>query len=172
MLKGFYRDILRKPNNKIVYDSGWQKNQIVNQCHQLIAMLMQGPKQINNTPIAPFGIYCMRVGKGIDDWNPEIPRQEPIENLKLPYDQDIIIPGNPPNKIEQSDSKLTITVTLPEEFPAGTYPLREFGLFGRSGRKDDDNEDQLFMINYVKHYLIEKEPSVELIRTIVLEFST
>ena len=162
-MKGSYRDIITDRNQMQVYDSGWQKNQIVSECHKLIAHLMHWTAKDD----MPTGIRFLKVGAGMeDDWNPE-DRPAGTVDLLTPYNKEyeniVIAP---------SGSIVTITVTLEPGEPAPlkgktSYPLREFGLFGRhSGQKAND----YFMINYVKHHVVEKEVSASLRRQIVLEF--
>jgi hypothetical protein len=162
MIRGAYRDIIRRPNREVIYDSGWHKNQIVNQCHELVAALMMPPGDDNNknTP----GIRFLRVGSGTEEgWDPETPPPVDTVNLASPYSVDF-------DELDftLSGKKLKITAILQPGYPTvlegrNAYPLREFGLFGCCGGK-------FYMINYVKHYLMEKEPSDELIRRVVLDF--
>jgi len=162
MIRGAYRDIIRKPNREVIYDSGWHKNQIVNQCHKLVAALMMPPGEYDADN--PPGIRLLRVGSGTEEgWDPETSPPVDTKNLAMPHSVDF-----DDLDFTLSGKKLKITAILPPGYPAvpegrSAYPLREFGLFGCCG-------DEFYMINYVKHYLMEKEPSDELIRRVVLDF--
>ena len=178
MISGSYRDIMRGPNKNLIYDSGWHKNQIVDQCPELVAALMirfDGYEENN-----PSGIRFLRVGSGTEEsWDPSIPPPVTTVNLETPYmirngAQGQAYDDFPitTSDIERKGTQLTITAKLPPGYPVPpegktSYPLREFGLFGRYGGQDDNN---FYMINYVKYHLVEKDHSAELIRRIVLEF--
>ena len=86
----------------------------------------------------------------------------PVANLALVYlnDTDIEVVG-PTNRLQ-------ITATLPPGYPTPlapltTYPLREFGLFGRFGGND-------YLINCIRHPVILKDVSTTLIRIVRLYF--
>lgn len=183
MIRGKYRDVLIKPDQSVIYDSGWHSNHIVEECYAFLSYLTMGQNGGNNMDIDPFGICAMRLGQGEEPWDPEIPRAEPIKDLINPYDlgegedkedKDIAIgPDNiePIYKTDETDktviglrATVIIAAGVPKPQEGSTFcPLREFGLFGRVG-------NNIFMVNYVKHYLIEKEQSTPLIRTVELEF--
>ena len=64
-------------------------------------------------------------------------------------------------------NRLEVVTTLGQNQPptgtATTYPLREFGLFG-------ELKGQEYMIDYIRHPLIEKDKTVTLERRIQLFF--
>ena len=70
--------------------------------------------------------------------------------------------------VAQPTNRLQIKATLPAGFPppvppATSYPLREFGLFGRFNHTD-------FMINSIRHPVIHKDINASLIRLVRLYF--
>lgn len=171
-VRGAYRDVLLGTDNQVIHDSGWRSNTIMNACHTLLAGFMKnGPH--------PMGIQHMAVGQGLEEWDSAgapVPKgtETDLQNkyaqiikvtdpeLKLEYLSDDDSPSNEPT------SRLQITATLvsgyPPPLPGGTtYPLREFGLFGRFNEKD-------FMINNIRHPVIHKIDSAKLIRVVRLSF--
>lgn len=173
-MRGCYRDRLTGPDGRLLYDSGWVTNTIVDNCRVLLAALM------NNEGLAGLGgIQCLAVGRGNDSWDingaPE--PNEQIDNLEARYEPDIPVADLDIAYLDASDgpvpegkwtSRLQITATLPEGYPEPegelkAYPLREFGLFGGS-------EEQEYMINCVRHPVIHKHETATLERKIRLYF--
>jgi hypothetical protein len=169
-IKGIYRDILKGPDGRILEDRGWASNTIVTRCRVLLAGFMK------NEP--SDGIQFMAVGQGLAAWdNTGAPAPDPatttdlvnrftptipVANLALVYlddaDHEVVGPTN----------RLQITTTLAPGYPTPlapltTYPLREFGLFGRFGPND-------FLINCIRHPVILKDASTTLIRIVRLYF--
>jgi hypothetical protein len=70
--------------------------------------------------------------------------------------------------------RLQITATLEEGVPpapepqVSTYPLREFGLFGKY--VDDSSIEHEYMIDCIRHPVIHKDESATLIRVVRLYF--
>lgn len=172
IVKGIYRDVLRDELGRAVFDSGWKSNTIVFQCRQLLAALMKG-----DAADAPLGINSFKIGMGNSDWDkitpppidPKTTQLEdknvwtiPRDNLTLQYlDERNQISKAPTNKLE------IVTTLGPNQPPSpdypSPYPLREFGLFGKI-------KDQEYMIDYVRHMLIEKDSAVTLERRVHLIF--
>jgi hypothetical protein len=169
-IKGIYRDILKGLNGNIIYDSGWVYNTIVDGCRMLLAGF------IKNEPTN--GIQYLAVGQGNKVWDTDgAPVPDPLittdlvdkysppidfSELSLVYldENDAEVPG--------PTSRLQITATLAPGYPAPispltTYPLREFGLFGKFDRTD-------YMINCIRHPVIHKDASASLIRVVRLYF--
>lgn len=95
-------------------------------------------------------------------YTPTIPDLASGSDLALVYldENDAVVDG--------PTSRLQITATLEPGYPAPlapltTYPLREFGLFGRFNGTD-------YMINAIRHPVIHKDESATLIRVIRLYF--
>ena len=172
-IKGLYRDVLKGPNGNIIYDSGWVSNTIVDRCRKLLAGFMKNDPSSN-------GIQYMAVGKGRKEWDdtgarsPEpttenlvdrypitIPSTDPPSELTMVYIEDDTVVAGPTNRLQ-------ITATLKPGYPAHeeplmTYPLREFGLFGKFGGEP-------YMINCIRHPVIHKDVSATLIRVVRLYF--
>ncbi|OKY74269.1 MAG: hypothetical protein BM485_14705 [Desulfobulbaceae bacterium DB1] len=168
-LKGIYRDILQDGNGAIIHDSGWTANTIVERCRILLAGF------IRNDP--SDGIRYMAFGQGLAAWDDGGP--PPPDPMAVA----LVTPYTPPiafanlsvayldeglSEVAAPTSRLQITAILEPGYPAplptlATYPLREFGLFGRLGGTD-------FMINSIRHAVIHKDASATLIRMIRLFF--
>jgi hypothetical protein len=179
-IKGFYRDRLMGPDNRLIYDSGWVSNVIVDDCRVLLARLIMN--QVSG------GIRYLAVGPGKEEWDdkdkgtpaPEDTTSDlvapyykiPVDStkdtrLKLAYlDEEDEVVAEPPMP------RLQITATLAPGFPPPpseterTYPLREFGLFGGSPGPDRER----YLINCVRHPVILKHETATLIRVIRLYF--
>lgn len=190
-IKGIYRDILTDGKGRIIHDSGWSRNTIVIGCRILLAGLMIN-RQIakveapGDDPQSSAGILHLEVGQGLEEWDEEGPPpvDEDTDHLETPAVDDPITlsqddfvfltkDGKPST---QPTSRLQVTVILEPRYPAplaagnkietkdqGYYPLREFGLFGRF-----DNE--VYMVNCVRHPVIEKSIDTTLTRCICLYF--
>jgi hypothetical protein len=166
IIKGIYRDRLLDAGGQLVFDSEWKSNLIVTNCRVLLAGFMRNEVTVR-------GIRNLQVGQGLSSWDDNPPGAPPVTsntlvdnapfviqvaNLNLQYlnDSDAIVPG-PTSRIE-------ITATLgPNQPVPGIYNLREFGLFG-------ELNGQPFMIDYVRHPVIQKSGSFTLERRIRLIF--
>lgn len=173
-LKGIYRDITKDLHGSVVADSGWRSNRIVNNCRGLLAAFMK-----NDPEIQVNGIYCLKIGKGDVLWD-ENGAPSPLENdFQLIDPVPFVIPLSDKLKITYLNdqeaevsgptSHLQITATLdaneppPPDENISSYPLREFGLFGKIGDKD-------YMIDYIRHPVIHKDASTTLVRVVRLYF--
>jgi hypothetical protein len=166
IVKGIYRDRLFSAGGAVVFDSEWRPNLIVTNCRVLLAGFMS-----NETTVR--GIRSLQVGEGRPEWDTQPPPAPPlasnqlednnpfvipVEDLILQYldDSDVIVPG-PTSRVE-------ITATLGLNQPtSGIFNLREFGLFGSLN-------GQPFMIDYVRHPVIQKSGSFTLERRVRLIF--
>src|SRR5438094_112688 len=61
-LQGFYQDVLYNRVGHVMWESGWQKNTIVADCHRLLAGFMHGG-------LGTAGIQGLQVGAGSDTWD-------------------------------------------------------------------------------------------------------
>lgn len=172
-IRGIYRDILKGADGRLVFDSGWTSNTIVDRCRILLAGFMK------NEPTEPTdGVRYLAVGRGLETWDTDgAPAPDPasttdLENrfnpplpladLDLDYlDQNADVVVGPTNRLQ-------ITARLEPGYPTpvaplSTYPLREFGLFGRFSGTD-------YIINLIRHPVIHKDQSATLIRVVRLYF--
>jgi hypothetical protein len=176
-IKGFYRDILKGADDRLLYDSGWVSNTIVDRCRILLAGF------VRNDPLYPTqGIQYLAVGQGLEAWDAEgVPALKPQEIQEITalinqYEPAILLKELDVVYLDDGDeavtdptptNRLQITATLgpgyPDPAPRTTYPLRNFGLFGRFAGED-------YMINCVRHPVIHKDASATLIRVIRLYF--
>ncbi len=173
IFEGIYRDRLISPQGVVVFDSDWRSNMIVLQGRKLLAGFM---KNEPNT----HGIQSLKIGSGLDAWDTTPPAAPdpavvtdltttiftiPVANLNIQYldasDVPVAVPpGAPTNRIQ-----ITSTLGPGQPTPIGAPPakLREFGLFGTLNGAP-------FMIDYIRHPLIEKEGTVTLERKVRLIF--
>jgi len=171
-IKGIYRDILKGPANRVILDSGWVANTIVDRCRILLAGFVKNE--------STHGLTYLAVGRGQDGWDDltrPLPVPDPATTTDLERRYEPTIPvadlqlvylGATDEEVAGPTSRLQITARLRENYPQpippfNTYPLREFGLFARFGGAD-------YMINCVRHPLIQKDASTSLIRVIRLYF--
>jgi hypothetical protein len=178
MMRGIYRDVLRDSLGQPVSDSGWRSNMIVMRCRVLLSAFMKGDKDSQTQQPVAFGIQSLKLGRGNASWDttpPASPDPNTITSLvdQTPYS----IPASEltlhyldaGNQISQDPTnRLEVIATLgpneppPDQFPP-PYPLREFGLFGVLNGTD-------YMIDYIRHPLIEKDSAVTLERRVQLIF--
>jgi hypothetical protein len=169
-IKGIYRDILKRHDGTVRFDSGWKSNTIVQRCHVLLAGFM------NNA--GANGIQFLAVGQGDPAWDtPAGPPPPPVTATDLVNRFAATIPvaqmdltyldenGDP---VVGPTNRLQIATTLAENFPTppngqAAYPLREFGLFGAFAGDE-------YMINCIRHPVIHKDTASTLVRTIRLTF--
>ena len=181
-LRGEYRDVLRDEHGRVILDTGWQSNMIVRGCRIMLAgfMKQQGChcKEGEHSELEIGGIRHMRIGQGSPGWDqlpaPPLP-DEYQENLvkKAPDeikidDQDMAYLSEGEQPTEEPSPLLQITLILGTDYPkqireGGWYPLREFGLFGVMAGKE-------YMINCVRHPVINKDNKTTLERVVRLHF--
>ena len=170
VISGIYRDRLIAPDGQVVFDSDWKSNMIVLRCRVLLTGFMRNDATAQ-------GIKSMKVGRGDPAWDNlvQIPKPDPnvtdqlvdnapfvipLANLKLEYlnPQTDDLSAAPTNRLQ-------VTAVLGPNQPAAPnpYPLREFGLFGQMTATE-------FMIDYVRHPLIEKDNLMTLERKLRLAF--
>ena len=174
LIKGIYRDRLLDAGGGAVFDSGWRSNMIVMRCRVLIAGLLRG-----EAGESPLGVQSLKLGRGLSSWDtvpPAAPDPDTMTQLvdPTPY----VIPRsalmlrylNASNEVSTAPTnRLEVIATLePGQPPPGPnvpspYPLREFGLFGKLKGTD-------YMIDYIRHPLIEKDSAVTLERRVQLIF--
>ena len=167
-LKGIYRDCLRNSHGDVISDSGWRSNMIVLRCRTLLSGFLK-----NDTAL---GIQALQVGRGDPSWDvtpPPLPDpntlnaltdatpfEMPVGQLTLEYlDTTDSVIATPTNRLQ-------ITATLGPNIPPSPpnpFPLREFGLFGQLG-------GVRYMIDYIRHPLIEKDATTTLERKVRLIF--
>jgi hypothetical protein len=169
-IKGVYRDRLFGAGGRLVRDSGWQNNTILNGCRLLLAGFM-----MNETA---SGIAALAVGQGNPSWDDEgVPAASPAAttglvnrfNPPIPFaDLDVVYLDANDQVVAGPGMRLQITATLVPGYPtpvapATSYPLREFGLFGTLNGED-------IMINAIRHPVIHKDEASTLIRVVRLYF--
>lgn len=169
-ISGIYHDVLIGADGELLLDRGWNKNAIVGDFRKMLASIVRGGGP---------GIVHLAVGRGRNEWDAAGPppvTPAAVASLETPApDAPRPVTANEVRYLDESDNTVTyptarlqIRVELPAGYPApiaplDTYPLREFGLFGRSG-------EGLFMINCVRHAVINKNSGARLIREIRLQF--
>jgi hypothetical protein len=174
LIKGIYRDCLHDAEGGRLFDSGWRSNMIVMRCRVLIAGLLK-----DDANESPLGIQSLKLGRGNSAWDAVPPASaDPNTMTQLVDATPYVIPRNAltlrylnaSNEISNTPTnRLEIIATLGPGEPVpgpsvpSPYPLREFGLFGRLNNTD-------YMIDYIRHPLIEKDNAVTLERRVQLIF--
>ena len=169
-LHGLYRDVLRDPNGRVLWDRGWNQNTIVLNCRRLLAGFMAGPT-------TSLGIQGLRVGQGSDAWDlTSPPTPMPTQTALVDPNPFLVQRGalqidflNGGTVTATPTNRLQIIATLGPNVPPwpdvnhASGNLREFGLVGRLSGAET-------LINYVTHPVIVKDPASTLTRTIWLVF--
>jgi hypothetical protein len=169
MIKGVYRDRLLDAEGREIHDSGWQSNVIVLRCRVLLAAFMRNDNAL--------GIRWLQVGRGDAAWDstpPPVP--DPTVITQLVDSSPFPIPhtalsfqylNSHDEFVSESTNRIQIVATLGENQPTPAtdppYPLREFGLFGELNGAP-------YMIDYIRHPLIEKDGAATLERKVRLIF--
>jgi len=168
-LSGYYRDVLRDRAGRVLTDSGWRSNLIVQNCNRLLAALMKGQTGMS-------GILYWAIGEGQSGWDSEHPRpgfsddrlyaellRQEISPVEMVYLDD----ENQPS--EEISHRLQISAEFRGEdiVTDGFQPLREFGLFGGNATSDPDSG---LMVDYVIHPRIDLTADVTLARRLRLTF--
>lgn len=173
-IEGIYRDVLRGPRGELIRDAGWKPNMIVLRCRELLAAFMKGDQAES-----PLGIQSLKLGRGDPAWDNAPPAGKPPETTTQLVDSTpFVIPKasltlqylNGNNEFSAAPTnRLEIVAVIgpgqpePQLNLPSPYPIREFGLFGRLKNVD-------YMIDYVRHPLIEKDAAVTLERRVQLIF--
>lgn len=166
-LRGIYRDVFVRPGRPDL-DRGWTHNLIVERCRALLAAFMAGE------PV--LGVQALHLGRGDVAWDAGAPPPAPESIAALIDPTPVIVPvagaavrflDAVGNESMTPTARIEITLDLgpgtPPPDPDGTFPLREFGLFG-------EIDGAPAMIDYVRHPVMHKGPDDTLVRTIRLEF--
>ncbi len=191
MIKGMYRDVLKK-NGKEIEDRGWKSNEIVEDYGRFLAALMK--KDFSEK----VGIEYMAVGSGSNaDYdtsekadvfkervklfftskNPSQPYEPQDKNYwvwakKIDVNNMKYLDDNDKEVQEGITDRIEIEIKLEKNEPAAeTLEFKEFALLGIDKKPDGTPDtDRMFFINYVDHGTITKDASMELTRTIKLTF--
>ncbi len=173
-LSGRYRDVVRGPDGRVLWDAGWRSNAITADFRRLLAAAMRG------APPVAAGIQGLQVGAGLAAWDPP-----PGPPAATPAQTALVDPA--PHTVAAID--LTIDFLVPDSDVVSATPtnriqifaalgpgvppwpdgghvsstLREFGLVG-------ELDGSPVLLNYVTHPAIPKDPASTLERTIWLVF--
>jgi hypothetical protein len=150
------------------HDSGWQSNIVVTQARTALAAFMRGGVDVT-------GVHSILLGAGKKDWDSGGPPPpdasttalvDPIDERKIEPAEIVFLDddGNPTNDLT---TRVQVTVTFEPGDPEDDVALREFGLFGVL---DTNGGQKLYMIDYVRHPVINKGPADTLERVIRLSF--
>jgi hypothetical protein len=170
-LHGLYRDVLRAPDGRVLWDRGWQKNTIVVDARRLLAAFMRG------APVTALGVQGLQVGAGDAAWDlagppPTAPTDTALTDpnfftlprgvLQFDFLTGGVVTPTPTNRLQIIARLGPNQPPWPDpNHPTGT--LREFGLQAQLA-----GVGALF--NYVRHPAIAKDPASTLERTIWLVF--
>lgn len=175
-LQGIYRDALHDRDGRLIFDSGWRSNTILDGFRMLLAGFVKNEAPPSPAG-APVGIRALALGQGDPAWDTQRPVAPPVNATALvnPYAEmlpldrlRLVYLGASGEEVVEPTGRLQITATLGEGFPrppAGlTYaPLREFGLMAAFGARQ-------VLINSIRHPLLNKDVTTTLIRVIRLNF--
>lgn len=159
MIQGIYRDQVHNNYDRLVFDSGWSPNTIVDAAWPLIAGLLKNDPALN-------GILFWAVGAGDPTWdaarataNPAATQlQDEIERQAVPVESIVYLDSN---GIPVESPTTWIEVSASFTWPAEAQTLREFGLFGGNASKVKNSG---YLINYVIHPRLELEAGATLTR--------
>jgi hypothetical protein len=165
---GKYRDRIVRGGGEVI-DVGWRSNVVVDRCRQLLAALMKGDAGAS-------GVQFLAVGRGDSAWDSaSSPALASTEQLVDPAPVMLAIGAGDMTYLDASGNPvpgptpcLQVVVNMPPGTPApppgeSSYPLREFALFGTFASDD-------YMVDYVRHPVINKGSGDSLVRTIRLVF--
>jgi hypothetical protein len=164
---GKYRDVLCKVDGRCV-DFGWRSNIIVDQCRELLATFMLGGSAL--------GVRHLDLGRGQSIWD-SVPPEPPTAGMFALTDVAPVVINSGDLQLDYLDAsgvvtalpqhRIQITLTLtPGMLPISgddVFPLREFALFGQLNGSD-------YMIDYVRHPVMNIAPDDTLVRRIRLVF--
>lgn len=167
-LYGEYHDRIITAGSRVI-DLGWRSNIIVDRCRELLAAFMKGDSAL--------GLQFLAVGQGDALWDsqPAGPSSPGTQKLADAGAVHIPVAGGSVVYLDAAGTavagpthRILVTVTIEPGTPAiengkTSYPLREFGLFGKLGAAE-------YMIDYVRHPVIHKQAGDTLVRTIRLVF--
>ena len=167
-IHGIYRDRLVQSDGAVILDSGWRSNLIVLRCRVLLAGFLRNDATAH-------GISAMQIGRGDPAWdNTPPPAADPATTTQLVDPAPFVIPvaslllqylNQADGVVATPTNRIQITATLGPNQPTAVglppFPMREFGLFGDLGGTP-------FMIDYIRHPLIDKDGAVTLERRVRL----
>jgi hypothetical protein len=172
-LYGQFLDILYDADGRRVWDRGWVRNAIVDDCRRLLAGFVRG------TPTVSEAVIGLAVGAGLPAWDSSGPPQPSPTQAALVDAHPQVVPRaqlqmefiDPANGTisAQPTGTLQLKATLGPGVPAwpdafhATSTLREFGLMARLDGTD-------ILVNYRTHPAIAKDRASTLERTIWLVF--
>ncbi|HMS82458.1 MAG TPA: hypothetical protein PKD12_02260 [Nitrospira sp.] len=169
MLQGFYRDQVCNSQNRMIWDSGWRANRIVESCNELLAALMKREPGVS-------GILYWAVGEGAAAWDSLMPspsagdRKLSAEVARKALSVENIAFLDENNQIvDEATPRLQISAAFTRGELGGEGPrfLREFGLFGGNATNAANTG---WMIDYVIHPRIQLSEGMRLTRNLHLSF--
>jgi hypothetical protein len=163
MIRGKYRDAVQDTRGRLVFDSEWSSNTIVDPAWPLIAGLLKNDPALD-------GILFWAVGAGDPAWDgthtaasPATTQlQDEIERHTVPVKSIVYLDSN---GIPVESPTTWIEVSASFTWPAEAQTLREFGLFGGGASKVKDSGS---LINYVIHPLLDLAAGTTLTRRLRL----
>ena len=162
-ITGIYRDRLWTPAATPV-DRGWRSNIVVDQARLALASFMKGEEEA-------FGIRVLQVGAGDEAWDQQgapapvattTELVDPVDDREIDPEQ-IVFLDETGAEVDGPTSRVQVTVEYEPGEPAEEVALREFGLFG-------ELLGELYMIDYVRHPVLNKGAQDTLERVIRLRF--
>ena len=168
-IKGYYHDTLFDSKRRLIRESGWNSNLVVNKCNLLMAMLMKRHADFEGI------LYCA-VGEGEEEWDtsrpipllPDTKLTKEVYRQPISVDQINYIDENgQPSDTPTNHLDISVEFNGEDIVSNGTQPIREFGLFGGDATDDADSG---YLINRVTHDRYDLTPLLTLNRKIHLTF--
>lgn len=159
-MKGSYRDQITNKNGRMLVDTCWVSNTIVDNTWPLLAGLLK------NDP-ALAGILYWAVGEGDPNWETATATPSPgadrlyLESARQAIDANNIAYLNPDSSVSATPTSC-IEVSAVFRWPEDRQ-LREFGLFGGDASEAADSG---MLINYVIHPRIDLDGGTDLTRRV------
>ena len=169
LLQGYYCDRLCDSQSRMIWESGWRANRIVEGCNELLAALMKREPGIS-------GILYWAVGEGAVAWDNLMPSPSADDRelsaevaRKAMSAADIVFLDEHNQVVEGPTPRIQITAAFTREELGGGASrfLREFGLFGGNATNAANSG---WMIDYVIHPRIEISEGMTLTRSLHLAF--
>lgn len=165
MIRGIYRDQVRDSRGRLVLDSRWVPNTIVDTAWRLIAGLLKNERRLR-------GIQFWAVGAGSPEWDhrhvaadPEASRlHEEIHRLRVSPEEIIYLDANGP-EVAKPTNRIEVRTSF--SWPEKDQILREFGLFGGNASRA---RNRGYLISYVIHPRIDLKAGSTLTRRLRLSF--
>lgn len=170
-LVGEWRDKHYDLQGNLVFDSGWNKNQIQDTNATLLAMWFR--ESLQGSPAITQGPQYLALGNGLVGWDATPPTLSRADTtLEAEFFRKIITASDigyidPVTKAASGSPTRAVEITITFTTSEANDTWREFGLFGGTATASADSG---YMVNWVSHGRIDKDSTMTIVRTIRLIF--